>query len=127
MWRSKAVFKALTENTLSLGQKHEKAALRYLKQKGLKLVAQNVRFKAGEIDLIMMDQSQLVFTEVRYRKNKGHGGAAASVTRHKQSKLIKAAQLYLQQEYGNRPPSCRFDVIAIEGNDEIRWIKNAFA
>ena len=78
----------------------------------------------------MQDGAQLVFVEVRYRQHKQYGGAAASVDRHKQNKLIKAAQLYLQQQFGNQPPSCRFDVVAIDGTKkqfEVNWIKNAIS
>ena len=131
MWKSQQAFEFFKNtkakvNTLSLGQKHERAALKYLKQQGLNLKDKNVRFKAGEIDLIMTHQQQLVFVEVRFRNSESHGGALASVDRKKQQKLIKAAQLYLQQEFGNNPPSCRFDVVAVDGNLEILWIKNAF-
>ncbi|MFX7820786.1 YraN family protein, partial [Acinetobacter baumannii] len=75
----------------------EDAALVYLQQQGLRLLERNWRCKAGEIDLIMQDDATLVFVEVRRRKNDRFGGAAASVTWHKQQKLIRAAQWYLQQ------------------------------
>lgn len=112
------------------GQYFESKACTYLKQQGLKLKARNVNFPTGEIDLIMLDGAQLVFVEVRFRQHKEFGGAAASVDWHKQNKLIKTAQLYLQQQFGNQPPSCRFDVIAIEGTKaqfEVSWIKNAIS
>lgn len=112
------------------GQYFETKACAYLKQQGLKLMARNVNFPTGEIDLIMQDGAQLVFVEVRFRQHKEFGGAAASVDWHKQNKLIKTAQLYLQQQFGNQPPSCRFDVIAIEGSKaqfEVSWIKNAIS
>lgn len=127
MWTSKTAFKKLKANTLGIGKKHEELACEYLKQQGLQLKASNVRFKVGEIDLIMLDGQQLVFIEVRFRQGNSFGGAAASVDHFKQTKLIKAASLYLQQEFGNNPPSCRFDVIAMENNKQIQWIKNAFA
>jgi len=112
------------------GQFFEDKACQYLKQQGLKLKARNVSFTSGEIDLIMLDETQLVFVEVRFRQSNKYGGAAASVDTRKQTKLIKTAQLYLQQQFGNQPPSCRFDVIAIEGNKqqfEVNWIKNAIS
>lgn len=132
MWTAKTAFNRLAKKTTKtnksqIGKKYEDLACQYLKQQGLKLKACNVRFKVGEIDLIMLDQQQLVFIEVRFRQDDSFGGAAASVDSFKQSKLIKAASLYLQQEFGNNPPSCRFDVIAMENNEKIQWIKNAFA
>lgn len=37
------------------GRRHEQFARRWLEQQGLTFVAQNVRFRQGEIDLIMRD------------------------------------------------------------------------
>jgi putative endonuclease len=104
------------------GQAGEDAALEFLEQKGLSLVMRNFRCKAGEIDLIMQEGSTLVFIEVRKRADARFGGAAASVTHAKQTRLLKTAQYYLQRY--TMPPACRFDVIAIE-SDHIDWIKNA--
>ncbi|RJX33025.1 MAG: YraN family protein [Oxalobacter sp.] len=104
------------------GDAAEAQALAYLQARALKLVARNFRAHTGEIDLIMQDRDTLVFVEVRKRKNKHHGGAAASVTPAKQAKLVSAARFFLKR-YATLPP-CRFDVIAVEG-EEIHWLKNA--
>ena len=104
------------------GQAGEDAALTHLKQHGLRLVQSNFRCKVGEIDLIMQDGASLVFVEVRKRADARHGGAAASVTYAKQRRLIRAAQFYLQRY--KMPPACRFDVVAIDG-DNMNWLKNA--
>ena len=125
MWSPSKVF-----NKRAKGDAYEKVARHHLQKQGLAFVAQNVNFKGGEIDLIMKDEAQLVFIEVRFRQIKQFGGAAASVAFKKQQRIILAAQLYLQKTFGNRPPSCRFDVVAIDGegsNSQITWLKNAFA
>jgi len=111
------------------GQRGERLAANYLQEQGLKPLRHNVLYRQGEIDLIMQDGEQLVFVEVRYRQDDAYGGPLASVTISKQRKLIKAAQRYLQQVYGDRPPSCRFDVVGIcerQGLPHIEWIRNAF-
>ena len=105
-----------------LGQDGEDAALAHLTRNGLTLVQRNFRCKGGEIDLIMQHGDALVFVEVRKRAGKRHGGAAASVTRAKQGRLIIAAQVYLQRY--RMPPPSRFDVIAIDGA-VLEWIQNA--
>lgn len=125
MWRPSQVF-----NKRAKGDAYEKVARHHLQQQGLKFVAQNVNYKGGEIDLIMKDGVQLVFIEVRFRRSKQFGGAAASVAYKKQQRIILAAQLYLQKQFGNHPPSCRFDVVAIDGEEndsQLTWLKNAFA
>lgn len=105
-----------------LGQLGEDKALAHLTQHGLTLLERNFRCKGGEIDLIMQDRDSLVFVEVRSRAESRFGGAAASVTRSKQARLIVAAQVYLQRY--RMPPASRFDVIAIDGAS-LDWLKNA--
>lgn len=107
-----------------VGQAAERSALGYLQSKGLELVAQNYRSRFGEIDLIMKDQDQCVFVEVRYRKDQDFGTPADTVTRQKQQKMIRTAKDYLLKHKLYEKISCRFDVIAI--SDEIEWIPNAF-
>jgi putative endonuclease len=65
----------------------------------------------------------LVFVEVRKRRNTNHGGALASVTFVKQGRLVFAARHYLLKL--RLVPPCRFDVVAVEG-DDLHWFKAAF-
>ena len=106
------------------GNKAEQQALRYLLNQGLTHLESNFRSRFGEIDLILQDQETLVFVEVRFRKQALHGGAAASVDRYKQQKLIKTGLTYLQKQAPDA--ICRFDVIAIEEKGKLEWIRNAF-
>ena len=107
------------------GNKAEELALHFLKKKGLKLIEKNFSTRAGEVDLIMQDDDTVVFIEVRYRKNTDFGGAAASVTPKKQLRVIKAALAY--QQKNTSQSSMRFDVVAIEGdNEDLNWIQSAF-
>lgn len=119
--RIRATLRPRTERQQS-GQDGEDAALAYLCMQGLTLLERNFRCKGGEIDLIMQDGGTLVFIEVRKRADQRHGGAAASVTRAKQARLIIAAQTWLQRQ--QRSPACRFDVIAIDAG-ALSWLKNA--
>lgn len=96
----------------------------------MKLLERNYRVaagpsrRAGEVDLILRDRDgTLVFVEVRARADASHGGAAASVTARKQQSLIYAARHYLLRHAS--PPPCRFDVVAIDGN-ELTWLQAAF-
>ncbi len=107
------------------GNKAEQQACEHLQSNGLTLLEKNFSTKAGEVDLIMRDDETLVFVEVRYRKNADFGGAAASVTAKKQQRIIKAALAYQQKHMPQS--SMRFDVVAIEGdNEDIDWITSAF-
>ena len=109
------------------GTRAEQLAAAFLQRHGLTVVERNFRCRAGEIDLIMRDGATLVFAEVRLRKNRAFGGAAASITPGKQHKLRLAAQYYLQT-LPTEPP-CRFDALLLDRLDEnaVEWIKNAFS
>jgi putative endonuclease len=113
------------------GNEQELLAARFLESKGLSLIARNYLCRAGEIDLIMQDGSDLVFVEVRFRKNVHYGSAAESVTTQKKRRLIHAAQHYLQSKKIGQQFSCRFDVIAISraanaNHAKVKWIQAAF-
>ena len=112
------------------GDAAEARALVYLLARGMTLLERNYQVaagpsaRAGEVDLILRDcDGTLVFVEVRARAGLSHGGAAASVTRVKQRRLIYAARHYLMRHA--TPPPCRFDVVAMDG-EEITWLKAAF-
>ncbi|VCW17450.1 hypothetical protein BANRA_04862 [Escherichia coli] len=91
-----------------------------------RFIAANVNERGGEIDLIMREGRTTIFVEVRYRRSALYGGAAASVTRSKQHKLLQTARLWLARHNGSFDTvDCRFDVVAFTGN-EVEWIKDAF-
>lgn len=94
------------------GAKAEDAAAVFMQQQGYLLVAQNFNSRCGEIDLIVRGGNQLVFVEVRQRKANSLVSALESITPAKQRKIIKAAQVFLQQHQQFQHHDCRFDVIA---------------
>jgi putative endonuclease len=110
------------------GEYYEQLALAYLQQQQLSLICRNFQCKAGEIDLVMRQNSQLVFIEVKYRASNAFGGALAAVTPAKQQKLLRAVRWYLQQ-HGGQDQACRIDVLAIEGREPFHynWVQNAFS
>ncbi|MCB5186191.1 YraN family protein [Methylobacillus gramineus] len=108
------------------GDSAEKIAADYLQAKGLRLITSNYHCRFGEIDLIMRDQKTLVFVEVRLRSHAQFGGAAASITHSKQSRLLRTAEHYLQQ---HGEAACRFDAILMDTlhTSSIQWIQDAFS
>ena len=114
-------------STKKVGDAAEDEALLYLQQQGLRLVCRNYRTPGrggGEIDLVMGERDgTLVFVEVRRRKSNLHGGAAASVGRTKQRRVVLAAQHYLLRV--RTLPPCRFDVIEVTP-EGCHWLRAAF-
>jgi len=119
--------KARVATTKQTGDSAEDAALHYLQRAGLRLLTRNYRTPGrggGEIDLIMRAaDGTVVFVEVRQRSSASHGGAAASVGRTKQRRIVFAARHYLLRL--SAMPPCRFDVVLLEG-DRIEWLAGAF-
>ncbi|MGH8224913.1 MAG: YraN family protein [Gammaproteobacteria bacterium] len=111
--------------TAERGAQAEALAATWLQARGLKLLARNVRFRYGEIDLVMDDGEALVFVEVRYRANDDYGGAAASVTAAKRGRMERAIRGYLAANPAAARRNLRADVVAVSAGDRIEWIKNA--
>ena len=108
------------------GDEAEEAAARHLMASGCRIVARNARYRDGEVDLIAREREMLVFVEVRMRTGSRFGGAAVSVDSVKQQRIARAAQHWLFTAYGERWPACRFDVVTVDGNGTIEWIRDAF-
>lgn len=117
------------KTTKEIGEKAERFAQQFLRQNGLKILANNVSYSFGEIDLIAEDGDELVFIEVRFRSNPSHGSAAETVRMQKQQRIILASQAWLKNNQSYRHHYCRFDLIAIDSvidSNHIDWEKNAF-
>jgi putative endonuclease len=109
---------------MNRGAAAEAIAARFLESRGLSIVARNYRCRGGEIDLIARDGPVVVFVEVRLRRGKAFGGAAASITASKQRRLVFAARHYLGS-LAQEPP-CRFDAILLNAltPESVEWLKD---
>lgn len=112
------------------GRQAETRALAHLTAAGLLPLARNLACKAGEIDLVCLDGDTLVFVEVRERRDARFGGAAASIGRAKQQRLLRTALYWLpslsRRHFHGRQPPCRFDAVVLDGH-AVEWIRYAFA
>ena len=115
------------------GAHAEELACRFLLEQGLHLIARNYRCRQGEIDLIMQDRDNLVFVEVRYRRQSRYGSGLVSVNQRKQHRIVHCATHYLHGHPHAAQRAARFDVVALgpdtngTANDpRIEWIRNAF-
>ena len=113
-----------------LGRWGEAQAAKFLKSRGLRVIAQNVVLPAGEIDLVARDGGTLVFVEVKTRTEADYGGPLPAVDGRKRRKLATLARSYLAAHRLDNAP-CRFDVVGIvqkllSPEPEIEYIPNAF-
>lgn len=113
------------ENRRKTGTEYESLAASYLEGLGYHILERNFHDRHGEIDLIAREENQLVFVEVKYRRNLAKGDPAEAVNYPKQQRIRRAARYYLYHHGLTEETPCRFDVVAILGR-EIRLIKDAF-
>jgi putative endonuclease len=109
------------------GEEFEEKAARYLKRRGYEILVRNFRVRGGEVDIIALKKSFLVFVEVRSRKGGAMVNAAESVTPLKKERVVRAAKFYLMKHpKALERFSIRFDVIAFDG-DQITHHENCFS
>lgn len=96
---------------IELGKKGEELAEKYLRAEGYKILNKNWRFGKDEIDIIAEKQPFLVIVEVKTRSSSYFGEPEVFVTKKKQKFLIRATNVYIQNN--NIDLETRFDIIGI--------------
>jgi len=102
-----------------LGTRAEAEAERLLTRQGMRLVARNWSTRLGEIDLVMMDGSDLVFVEVKARSSDAVAPPHETVTGAKRRRLVALARRFIQAT-GQHDRACRFDVVSVVWSPESR-------
>lgn len=108
------------ESYSPLGKKGEKEASLYLKNKGYRIIARNVRNKKGyalgEIDIIAEREGRLIFVEVKARTQfpgKEITVPELAITPDKLSKIQKIIHTYLKENYKDSEKPYQIDAIAL--------------
>lgn len=96
-----------------LGASGEEAAARYLAARDYHLLARNWRCGHLELDLVADYYGEVVFFEVKTRRNGDFGDGLEAVDAEKQRRLLRAAQAFLNYYHLDQP--FRFDVLALAG------------
>lgn len=109
----------------------EKFAVKYLKDRKCKILEKNYKNKVGEIDIIAIDGSEIVFIEVKTRSAQPYLSGRYSVDKRKQFHIMRAASWYMELKKSSLQP--RFDIIEVEVERstgelvKIEHFKNAFS
>jgi putative endonuclease len=94
-----------------LGRRGERRAAWFYRLRGYAIVARNVRFRGGEIDLVVRRGRVLAFVEVKTRQSLAAGEGYEAVDRAKKLQLVR-----LSGEYLARHPhsgDVRYDVLSL--------------
>jgi putative endonuclease len=126
---------AVTDERKSLGDRGEADAVRFLEERGYRMVDSNVRpfpgMARGEIDLIAWHGEDLVFIEVKTRRTASgsQGAPIEAITPAKQRQMVRLASFYLGR-YNLTEVPCRFDVVEVVREPgrppQFSLIQNAF-
>lgn len=95
-----------------LGVRGEKAAAKYLRRRGMKIVARNYRARCGELDLVAIDARTIVFVEVKTRRSALTDHPAEAVTRNQQRRISRTAMAFIKRHKLDDYPA-RFDIVAV--------------
>ena len=94
-----------------LGRLGELCCVLYYLLRGYRVVARNVRLRAGEIDLVVRRGATLVVAEVKTRQSLAAGEGHEAVNREKRMRLVRLADQFLAST--GRSASVRFDVLSL--------------
>jgi putative endonuclease len=112
------------------GDYGEKVARDWLRSKNCKILARNFKGrKGGEVDIVVKEGKQLLFTEVKTRKKGAKIRGLSAVNRKKQALIQRGANEWLRR-LGTREVPWRFDVIEVEVSEGekpvVKRIENVF-
>lgn len=102
----------------------EARAAAYLVQCGFGIVAQRVRNKAGEIDLIARIDDLLIFCEVKARADLE--AAAWSILPRQQRRIAAAAEAWLAGHPELAALNARFDALLVTPSGRVQHLPGAF-
>jgi putative endonuclease len=102
-------------NNRNKGNLAEDIAFTYLLKLDYAIREINWISQKAEIDIIAEKDKNLIFVEVKSRKNNDFGDPAVMVNRRKQKLLVSAATKYMESI--NYDGDFRFDIITVTGYD----------
>lgn len=103
--------------TAELGRAGEDLAAAHLSACGWQIVERNLRLHHGELDIVALAHTTLVFVEVKTRRSFVTGVPQAAVTPHKLRRLRRLVGEYLM-ERSTPHRDVRIDVVAVHAHPE---------
>lgn len=94
------------------GTRSERAAARFVRRLGYRILARNYSCPLGELDIVALDGTCIVFVEVRSTGSDDLSRPALSVDAVKQRRLTNLAVHFLQR-HGLLNHPARFDILSV--------------
>lgn len=96
------------------GKWGEEKVCEYFLSRGYKLKDRNVRFRCGEIDLIVEKEGKLLFVEVKARRNDNFGSVVEALTTQKLRKIQQSVGRWRKESGDFRPGFIYFVAVLLE-------------
>lgn len=108
------------------GRRAENLACLYLRLKGYRILERRFKVREGEVDIIARKGKVIAMVEVKQRAT--DIAAENSVTFENQSRLMDAAEIYINRQRDLRGTDfeLRFDFLYVIGRWKVRHITSAF-
>ena len=128
-FRRRSAFARIAARRKRLGRIGERLARNVLEERGMEYLTRNYRHGHCEIDIVMRDDDELCFVEVKTRSRQDGYRPADAVGRDKQRNVIRAAKGYLRA-IGQPLIPFRFDIVEVQYRHgrlfSVNHIRNAF-
>lgn len=105
------------------GRRGETLALWWLRLRGWRILAQRVKVKVGEVDIVARKGRTVAFVEVKWRRDAALLGQA--IDAHRLRRVARAAEMLLPR-YARAGDDVRIDVILVAPRTWPRRIINAW-
>lgn len=108
------------------GREGESVAADFLQAEGWSIVARNLRWKGGEIDIVALRERVIAFTEVKSWNAMGPEELERAIGPDKRRRIIETAKIFLSRHREYNDWSVRFDVVLVRGGMVVERYPSAF-
>jgi putative endonuclease len=108
------------------GRRGEGVAASFLEAEGWSIVARNLRFRSGEIDIVASRDRILAFVEVKSWANMGPEELERAIGSDKRRRIVETTKIFLSRHREYKDWSVRFDVILVRGDAVVERYPSAF-
>jgi putative endonuclease len=107
-------------NKQELGRLGEDEAVRFLRERGWRILDRNVRIGRREVDVIAMKDEVLAFIEVKCRTTGKFGHPLEAITPRKRAGVAEVARAWLRRSPLPSGVLVRFDAISVSLSEGVR-------
>jgi putative endonuclease len=115
----------LRQSRGTAGREGETRAAAFLEEKGMRIIARNVRSPRGEVDIVALEGETLVFAEVKTWSVYGMESLQYGINAKKQNRIIETAKYFLSLHREYNEAAVRFDVVFV-GKEAVTHLVSAF-